>query len=113
MHALLVNVPDEFARAGLARSGVVGGFRRGGGGHGGFVVEAVEVATSGLELLDPFLGLYIPKSEKQSVSCLRRSIGHCDERLFGLYVPLRSSCGSRMSPGRWVEQDARRGSGSC
>lgn len=71
MHALLVNIPDEFARASLARGGVVGGLCRGGGGHGGFVVEAVEVATGGLELLDPFLGLYISQ-QKQSVSCLKR-----------------------------------------
>lgn len=71
VHALLVDVPDEFARAGLARGGVVGGLGRGGGGHGRFVVEAVEVATGGLEFLDPFLRLYISKTEKNQHLVLR------------------------------------------
>jgi hypothetical protein len=55
-HALLVDVADQLARGGLEVGlglGALGGRRV----DGGLVVEAVQVATGGFELLDPFLGL--------------------------------------------------------
>jgi hypothetical protein len=54
--ALVVDVLDEFLGAGLLVGGS-GGFFGSGGVDGGFIVEAVEITTSVLELLDPFLGL--------------------------------------------------------
>ena len=51
-----MDVLDEFLGAGLLVGGS-GGFVCSGGVDGGFVVEAVEIASSFLELLDPFLGL--------------------------------------------------------
>jgi len=53
---LVVDVLDEFLGAGLLVGGS-GGFFGSGGVYGGFIVEAVEITTSVLELLDPFLGL--------------------------------------------------------
>jgi hypothetical protein len=53
---LVVDVLDEFLGAGLLVRGS-GGFFGGGGVDSSFVVEAVKVTTSVLELLDPFLGL--------------------------------------------------------
>jgi hypothetical protein len=53
---LVVDVLDELLRAGLLVRGCRG-FFGGGGVDSSFVVEAVEVTTSVLELLDPFLGL--------------------------------------------------------
>jgi hypothetical protein len=53
---LVVDVLDEFLGAGLL-VGSSGRFFGSGRVDGGFVVEAVEVATSVFELLDPFLGL--------------------------------------------------------
>lgn len=57
-HALLVDVADQLARAGLEVRGCLGAL---GGSRvdGGFVVEAVEVAAGGLEFLDPFFGLWV------------------------------------------------------
>jgi hypothetical protein len=54
--ALVMDVFDEFLGAGLL-VGSSGGFFGGGRVDSGFVVEAVEITTSVLELLDPFLGL--------------------------------------------------------
>lgn len=51
-----MDVFDEFLGAGLL-VGSSGGFFGGGRVDSGFVVEAVEITTSVLELLDPFLGL--------------------------------------------------------
>lgn len=56
LHAALVDVADQLARARLEVGGLGGGL--GGGGEGGLVVEAVEVAAGGLEFLDPLLGLW-------------------------------------------------------
>jgi hypothetical protein len=53
---LVVDVLDEFLRAGLFVRGS-GGFFGGGGVDCSFVVEAVKVTAGVLELLDPFLGL--------------------------------------------------------
>jgi hypothetical protein len=53
---LVVDVLDEFLGAGLL-VGTSGRFFGSGRVDGGLVVEAVEVTTSVLELLDPFLGL--------------------------------------------------------
>jgi hypothetical protein len=57
LHALLVDVLDQFARRSAGGGGFVGGIGRGDGGDGGFVVEAVEIAASLLELVDPFVRL--------------------------------------------------------
>lgn len=54
--ALVVDVLDEFLGTSLFVGGS-GGFVGSGGVDGGFIVEAVEITTSLLELLDPFLGL--------------------------------------------------------
>lgn len=54
--ALVVDVLDEFFGTRLVVRGS-GRFFGGGRVDGSFVVEAVEVAASVLELLDPFLGL--------------------------------------------------------
>ena len=54
--ALVVDVLDEFLGTGLLVGGS-GWFLGGGRVDGGFVVEAVEIASSLLEFLDPFLGL--------------------------------------------------------
>lgn len=51
-----MDVLDEILGAGLLVRGS-GGFFGVGGVNSSFVVEAVEVAASVLELLDPFLGL--------------------------------------------------------
>ena len=51
----LVDVVDQLARAGLEVRRLGGGL--GGRGVGRLVVEAVEVAAGGLELLYPLLGL--------------------------------------------------------
>lgn len=51
-----MDVLDEFLGTGLLVRGS-GRFFGGGGVDGSFVVEAVEVTASVLELLDPFLGL--------------------------------------------------------
>ena len=54
--ALVVDVLDEFLGTGLLVRGS-GRFFGSGGIDGSFVVEAIEVTASILELLDPFLGL--------------------------------------------------------
>jgi hypothetical protein len=53
--SLVVNVSDKSLGVSLLVSLLLGAL--GGTGEGGLVVEAVEVAASFLELLDPFLGL--------------------------------------------------------
>lgn len=60
-HAQAVNVLDELLGA---RFGVAVGLRRlsGGGVDGGLIVEAIQVATGFLEILDPFLWLLEPVS---------------------------------------------------
>jgi hypothetical protein len=65
-HSLLVDVFDEFLRVCLL---VTCGFGRFGSGgiDGGFVVEAVKVASGFLEILDPFLGLLEPVSRMFSM----------------------------------------------
>ena len=50
-----MDIADQLARACFEGGGLLGGL--GGGGEGGLVVEAVEVAAGSLELLDPLLGL--------------------------------------------------------
>ena len=64
-HALLVNIADQVARVRLESRRLGGAL--GGGGGGGFVVETVEVAASGFELLDPFLGLGIFGGERAAL----------------------------------------------
>lgn len=86
--ALVVDVLDEFLRAGLLVGGS-GGFVGGGGVDSGFVMEAVEIASGLLELLDPFLGLVA------MVNKLFLGVFEGDLRLDG---PRRSSCGSRRYP---------------
>lgn len=54
-HVALVDVADELARARLEGRRLGGGL--GGSGVGSLMVEAVEVAAGGLELLDPLFGL--------------------------------------------------------
>lgn len=65
LHAALVDVADQLARARLEVRGLGGGL--GGGGVGGLVVEAVEVAAGGLEFLDPLLGLWGVSAGSSSV----------------------------------------------
>lgn len=57
LHALLVNVADEFARAGATGGEGVGWAGGGDGVDGRFVVEAVQVAPGLSEVLDPAMGL--------------------------------------------------------
>jgi hypothetical protein len=57
LHALLVDIFDQCARAGPLGGGLIGGIGRGDGGDGGLVVEAVQIAAGLLELLDPFVRL--------------------------------------------------------
>lgn len=52
-----MDVADQLLGAGLG-VGFAGGGVGGGGVDGGFVVEAVEVAARGFEVLDPPLGLF-------------------------------------------------------
>lgn len=68
--ALVVNVLDEFLGAGLLVGGS-GGFVGGGGVDGGFVVEAVEIASGLLEFLDPFLWLLTMVNMLFLEECLR------------------------------------------
>jgi hypothetical protein len=67
---LVVDVFDELLRAGLLVGGS-GGLFGGGRVDSSFVVEAVEVTTSVLELLDPFLGLLALVSILFLEECLR------------------------------------------
>ena len=60
-HSLVVNVLDEILRVCLLVTCGFGGFG-GSGIDGGFVVEAVKVASGFLEILDPFLRLLEPVS---------------------------------------------------
>jgi hypothetical protein len=57
LHALLVDVFDQFAWRSAGGGGFIGGIGRGDGGDGGFVVEAVEVTAGLFELVDPFVRL--------------------------------------------------------
>lgn len=57
LHACLVDILDQFAGAGTARGGLVGGIGGGNGGHGSLVVEAVKIAASLLEVGHPFVRL--------------------------------------------------------
>jgi hypothetical protein len=72
-----MNVADQFLGRGLRGGGVVGGIFGDGGGDGGFVVEAVEVAAGGFEFRDPFLGL-------SSVSIEYEKGGHVLVLVFGM-----------------------------
>lgn len=53
-----MDIADQVLGAGLGGCSVVGGTGSGGGGNGGFVVEAVEITAGVFEVLDPFVGLY-------------------------------------------------------
>jgi hypothetical protein len=66
-HALVVDVLDELFRVRLLVACAFGGFGSG-GIDGGFVVEAVQVASGFLEVLDPFLRLLEPVSRTFSIS---------------------------------------------
>lgn len=57
LHALLVDIFDQFARRCAGGGGFVGGIGCGDGGDGSFVVEAVKVTAGLLELVDPFVRL--------------------------------------------------------
>lgn len=54
-----MDILDQFAGAGTARGGLVGGIGGGDGGDGRLVVEAVEVTAGLFEVADPFVRLGI------------------------------------------------------
>ena len=69
----------------------------GGTGEGGLIVEAVEVAASFLELLDPFLRLYFPR--KLLLLLVSVFVKQC--------LPLQSSYDNQRCPGHgplWADR---------
>lgn len=74
LHAFLVNILDQLARAGARGSGFVGGVGRGDGGDGRLVVEAVQIAAGLFELVDPFVRL---RSSISDNSGEIRELGEC------------------------------------
>lgn len=57
LHTFLVDIFDQFTRTGTGSSGFIGRIGRGDGGDGSFIVEAIEIATGFLELVNPFMRL--------------------------------------------------------
>ena len=68
-HFLFMHVVDHLFWAGLGL-GLIGRVLGGCGGDGGFVMEAIEVASSLLKVLYPFLGLSVRLQVSQRFSLL-------------------------------------------
>jgi len=57
LHTLLMDIFDQFTRTGTGSSSFISRIGRGDGGDGSFIMEAIEIATGFLELVNPFMRL--------------------------------------------------------
>lgn len=57
LHTLFMNIFDQFPRTGTGSRSFIGRIGRGDGGNGSFIVKAIKIATSFLELVNPFMRL--------------------------------------------------------
>lgn len=108
LHALVVDIADEFLRACQTAGLLVFWGHCSDGGDGGLVVEAVKIASGGLELLDPFMGLWRSVSVFLSGDCS----GWCRLVVRDVRPPPLSSCGSQKYPSQGPGLGGPHGTGS-
>lgn len=108
-HLLFMHIADHLLWAGLG-IGVIGRVLGGCGGDGGFIVEAVQIASRLLEVFDPLLGLLEQRTSAIGLSTISPRMVELKQRTDSL--PRQSSCGSRRCPSRMLYSAAEHGAGS-